>query len=202
MVAFLDSPSLPESHFAALGKVANAWADLEQGLSFCCAALIGCEPELAFCLTSQMIGPGKRLDALLALMRYRDVSQDVYKRMKALAGPIQGLGEERNRCLHDHWTAKPVLDEGLEELSPDKDKLGPFSIAGLLTGLKVPRAYAPHRFQVTARRELVHEYKRTDTSELLRLVERIDQAMENVFETVADALNELEAKLPPSSETA
>jgi hypothetical protein len=178
----LFAPPIPDEHYALLGKVADAWARLEHLIDTCCIALVGCD-QAGFCLTAQVIGPGRKLDALLSLLKLRGASSDLQQTAKSLAGRIQGLGEQRNRVLHDPWASVGVDDEGYIE---------PFEGTKLLAGLKLrfARKHAPHRHEVTAKKSLVVEHKRVDTPYLAQLLADIEAAQVKLFELSFAALAE------------
>lgn len=180
----LFAPPIPEEHYALLGKVADAWARLEHLIDTFCIALVGCD-QAGFCLTAQVIGPGRKLDALLSLLKLRGASSELQQAARSLAGKIQGLGEQRNRMLHDPWTSVGVADEGYIE---------PFEGSRLLAGLKLrfARKHVPHRHEVTAKKSLVVEHKRVETSQLALLLTDIEAAQVILFELSFAALAEID----------
>lgn len=75
------------------------------------------------CVTAQLIGPAKRMDALLALFRYREGSGDLCKSLKSFQGRLQQLGEDRNRVVHDPLCVKIETGEVHKLLTTAKGEL-------------------------------------------------------------------------------
>jgi hypothetical protein len=93
--------------------VASYWAVLEALIDGAIAHLALCgESEMA-CVTAQLIGPAKRMDALIALFTHRKGSDILRKQLKSFQGRIQQLGEDRNRVVHDPL----VLDDETGKVS-------------------------------------------------------------------------------------
>src|SRR5436305_14777871 len=63
----------PKTHplYAAVGRVAAEWAELEHNLDQIIWRLSGTTAPLAACITSQMIGHFPRFNAIVALVRSR-----------------------------------------------------------------------------------------------------------------------------------
>jgi hypothetical protein len=81
--------SIPDSHYAAIGKVADAWS------------LLRTNQALGACVTAQMIGAPPRLRAVRALVALLRLSAPIAKELASLDGSILSLGEQRNRAMHD-----------------------------------------------------------------------------------------------------
>jgi hypothetical protein len=115
---------LPDEHFEAIGRVAEAWAAVEMLIDTCCWELAGVRPNIAACFTAQVIGPGRKLDALISLVKVQGGGDAVIRSLNKFATKSQGLAERRNRVVHDVWlpslegpqryevTAKKVLRIG------------------------------------------------------------------------------------------
>jgi hypothetical protein len=95
---FLDDN---DPHFAAIGRVATSWALLEVLIDQRIATLTSATSESIACITAQLIGPARRMDALIALARLREFPEALIAELKAISGRIQQLGENRNRVVHD-----------------------------------------------------------------------------------------------------
>jgi hypothetical protein len=104
------TPGLPDEHFAAIGRVAEAWASLELLIDAACWKLAGLEGDVGVCLTSQVSGHARKLDAYVALMRLRGADDAAIKQMNKLAEKARGIAEQRNRVVHDPWMARGALD--------------------------------------------------------------------------------------------
>jgi hypothetical protein len=90
-----------DPHYTVIGRVAVKWAVLEALIDGVIAYLAGCGEEQMTCVTAQLIGPAKRMDALLALFTHKNGSADLRKQLKTFQGRLQQLGEDRNRVVHD-----------------------------------------------------------------------------------------------------
>jgi hypothetical protein len=99
---------IPDEHYAALGKVADAWADLEFDIDQFIWKLLRTEQALGACITAQMISSHPRFRALYALVRLYAVSDETTKEIGTLSGEVAGLQTRRNRIIHDKrmmWAA-------------------------------------------------------------------------------------------------
>lgn len=92
---------IPDQHYIAIGKVADAWADLEFEIDQLIWKLMRTEQALGACVTAQMISTHPRFRALCALVRLYPVSDATAKKIGALSGEVAGLATERNRTIHD-----------------------------------------------------------------------------------------------------
>jgi hypothetical protein len=90
-----------DPHYTIIGRVAVKWAVLEALIDGAIAFLASCGEKEMTCVTAQLIGPAKRMDALIALLTHTNGSDDLRKQLKNFQGRIQQLGEDRNRVVHD-----------------------------------------------------------------------------------------------------
>lgn len=90
-----------DTHYAAIGRVANAWSTLEFYMDKFIWGLASIADPVGACIAAQLIGPGPRLRAMVALMHLRGADQALIKEMNTFSGPIQGVASERNRWAHD-----------------------------------------------------------------------------------------------------
>src|SRR6476660_4636024 len=90
-------------HFAAIGSVAAAWADFEMALDTFLAAAAEVTDEVAVCFTAQMIGFRQRIDAFIALVRYRGARKRWNDALEKFARRGQSVAVRRNRVIHDVW---------------------------------------------------------------------------------------------------
>jgi hypothetical protein len=100
-----------DPHYASVGRVASNWAILESILDGTIANLALCNEEEMTCVTAQLIGPARRMDAMIALFTFRKGSDTSRKELKAFQGRIQQLGEDRNRVVHDPLCIKTETGE-------------------------------------------------------------------------------------------
>jgi hypothetical protein len=97
-----QSGELTIDHYAAIGRVAAEWAALETTIDSACLRLAQIEPRIGVCLTSQIAGWGRKLDAYIALARLSGATETVRK-LNAFAEDTNGLADQRNRVVHDPW---------------------------------------------------------------------------------------------------
>ena len=103
------------NHYAAIGRVAVAWSFLEAGVDTACIRLADITSESGVCLTSQIAGIGRKLDAYISLARLRPLPKELIERLDKYAKRAQGVSEKRNRLVHDIWFFNhPELPERLE----------------------------------------------------------------------------------------
>jgi hypothetical protein len=91
------------NHYAALGRVAAAWSFLEAGVDTACIRLADIASESGVCLTSQIAGIGRKLDAYISLARLRPLPKELIEKLDKFAKRAQGVSERRNRIVHDIW---------------------------------------------------------------------------------------------------
>jgi hypothetical protein len=104
-------PKDDDEHYTIIGRVASNWALLETMIDGAIANLANCGEQEMTCVTAQLIGPARRMDALIALFRYQGGSTELRKELKAFQGQIQQLGEDRNRVVHDPLFVKNATGE-------------------------------------------------------------------------------------------
>jgi hypothetical protein len=118
---------IPDEHYIAIGKVADAWADLEFDIDQFLWKLMRIEQALGACVTAQMISTHPRFRALSALVRLYAISEETVKKIGALSGEIAGLATQRNRAIHDKrmlWT--PTMEVVRFQVTADnKLEFGP-----------------------------------------------------------------------------
>jgi hypothetical protein len=67
--------------------------------------------KVGFCLTSQVSGSARKLDAYIAIAQLLGADEKLVCELKAFAGRTTKLAGQRNRVVHDPWlvpTAKGV----------------------------------------------------------------------------------------------
>ena len=130
------------AHLAAIGKVAAYWSTFESTLDRLSHDLAGINSKVGMCLTAQISGTGRKLDAYIALARSRGTTKAIPE-LNKFANDTVGLAEQRNRIIHDSWiivpahpplrleiTArkKPVADL-IEHSTPEVEKLASAIVA-------------------------------------------------------------------------
>lgn len=91
-------------HAAAIGRVVANWSRLEYEMDLVIwelARLI--DDDTGPCITSQLIGPDRRLDAIISLAKYRRSPASAVKNLEKFKKAAKPLGERRNRIVHDSW---------------------------------------------------------------------------------------------------
>ena len=91
-------------HLAAIGRVASTWSVLEGLIDSAALRLANFDWELGFCFTAQVIGPGKKLDAYIAVAKHRGAKADFDR----FAKDTTALSERRNRVIHDQWDLEGI----------------------------------------------------------------------------------------------
>jgi hypothetical protein len=91
------------NHLSAIGRVAAAWSTFEAVVDTGCIRLAGLAAESGVCLTSQIAGIIRKLDAYVALARLRTLPDELVKTLNKFHEKARGVGEKRNRLVHDVW---------------------------------------------------------------------------------------------------
>jgi hypothetical protein len=90
-------------HFAAIGRVAEEWAWFEMWVDTKTLELAGIPFERGVCLTAQISGSARKLNAYIATARYLGAQETAIKQLNKFAKETTGLAERRNRIVHDPW---------------------------------------------------------------------------------------------------
>jgi hypothetical protein len=90
-------------HYAAVGRVASKWAQLEHQMQELIWGLAGLDETTGTCITSQIANSGRLMDALLALLEQKGASKDELKPLHKLNKAIGDKQRMRNRIVHDPW---------------------------------------------------------------------------------------------------
>jgi hypothetical protein len=104
---------IPDEHYAAVGRVADTWADLEFEIDTLIWDLLQTPQAFGACVTGQMISVHPRLQALRSLAALWEISKALDDKLAELDGEISALAEKRNRTIHDkrlvRWKTKDVV---------------------------------------------------------------------------------------------
>jgi hypothetical protein len=82
--------------------VASTWAAFELSLDLATLHLAGIPQNIGLCITAQVIGPARKIDAYISIARERDAKKFMDD-LNTFAKDTTGLGERRNRVVHDPW---------------------------------------------------------------------------------------------------
>jgi hypothetical protein len=94
---------LPNSHFAAIGKVVDAWATLEFFINKSIWELMNVEQKTGACVTAQIGSIQQRMKALTSLIALYGGDEALIKDLNRFADSAAGLARQRNRVAHDPW---------------------------------------------------------------------------------------------------
>jgi hypothetical protein len=75
-----------------VGRISTLWAGFENDLDQLIAELANVEAAAGACLTAQMIGPGARFRAIIALIRFRGLDKTELAKWDTLAREAGALG--------------------------------------------------------------------------------------------------------------
>jgi hypothetical protein len=126
-------PELSDVQFAAIGKVADAWATLEFIINKAIWELMNVEQKTGACVTAQIISIQPRLNALISLVTLNGGKQSLINDLNKFAEKAGNLSRQRNRIVHDPWfvqgnttkthqfvsTADKKLDFGFKHVPTD-----------------------------------------------------------------------------------
>src|SRR6202012_601994 len=91
-----------KTHFAAVGTVATRWAYFELMIDRSSLELAQINMRNGSCITSQVAGHSRKLDAYISLAR--EIKNTSYlKELEELAKDATSIAERRNRTVHDPW---------------------------------------------------------------------------------------------------
>jgi hypothetical protein len=140
-------PRPPNDLLAALGKVSNELSLLEYYVNQTIWALLHVKPTLGACITAQIIPIAGRMDALETLAVARGISDKLVNEIRSFAGKAKGLGQERNRVLHDTWAVeKPRIRTVRLEVSAKKNPVYGFKLEKTGDVLKLADKIRQSRF--------------------------------------------------------
>jgi hypothetical protein len=98
-------PQVPELEpfYMQTGKIASAWANLEFHIDRLLWDLSDAPQMLAACMTTQLTNAGARLRALIGMVRLREGSEQLIKKLNQFEGHTNVIIRKRNRAVHDVW---------------------------------------------------------------------------------------------------
>jgi hypothetical protein len=90
---------LATAHYAVIGRVAAEWSAFEATIVL---QITNINAKIGVCLTSQINGSGRKLDAYVALARLLGAEKQLAK-LNTFAKDTLSFAERRNRIVHDPW---------------------------------------------------------------------------------------------------
>jgi hypothetical protein len=89
-------------HLSAVGAVASLWSNFEITIDTYSLELGRLPRQAGYCLTSQIAGSGRKLDAYVAIARLRGADKFA-STLEQFLKDTAALAERRNRVVHDPW---------------------------------------------------------------------------------------------------
>ena len=89
------------AYLSAIGNVANLSATFERALDICSLEIANIS-SIGFCLTSQIMGPTKKLDAYIAIAIELGPNSFANE-LNSFSKRTASISERRNRAIHDPW---------------------------------------------------------------------------------------------------
>lgn len=83
-----------------IGMAAVEWARFELAVDVACIQLAKVNQDAGFCLTSQIMGSSRKLDAFISIAKLRGASE-LAGELDTFAKKTTKLAERRNRIVHD-----------------------------------------------------------------------------------------------------
>jgi len=93
---------LATAHYAAIGRVAAEWSAFEATIDTFILQITNINAKMGVCLTSQITGSARKLDAYVALARLLGAEKQLAK-LNTFAKDTLSFAERRNRIVHDPW---------------------------------------------------------------------------------------------------
>jgi hypothetical protein len=100
---FLTQSEEIRTHLATIGLVASSWAGFELAIDMSALAVANISQQVGLCLTAQISGSARKLDAYIAIARQRGADKNFLQELNTLAKETTALAERRNRAVHDPW---------------------------------------------------------------------------------------------------
>ena len=116
-------------HYAAIGRVAANWSYLEAVIDDWCLRVAKIPVRLGVCLTAQISGSARKLDAFIAVAELQGAKPKTLKKLHKIASKTAGLAERRHRVVHDVWDIlDPEHPHRLEATARKKLRLQPIMV--------------------------------------------------------------------------
>ena len=110
-----------EAHYAAIGKIAAAWAHFEHVIQWAIWGLAGMDSLKGPCVTTQIGNSARMIDAVIALLRENKAEEEYIKPLLKFAEEVGHLQRKRNRIIHDPWAFRlPFGEPFRDEMSANR----------------------------------------------------------------------------------
>ena len=169
IMAKMSGPNvMPDAHAAWIGRVADAWAQLEFEVDRGTWNLLRADQQIAACVTAQIFSLPARWKAFIALLQVRGASKETVRGLGSFHGnTLSGLLEARNRAVHD----PRMVDRATKEV---------------------------HKFETVANSKMQFAFRPESTDELKDTHDKIWQAVWDFKKMRDAAIAEIEALPPES----
>ena len=87
--------------YGLIGNIASDWALLEYLVNQCIWRAAFLDEQLGACITAQIFSLQSRLEALVLLLRAREVSPKLLHDVNSFIEDARGITDARNRAVHD-----------------------------------------------------------------------------------------------------
>jgi hypothetical protein len=94
-----------EIHYTSIGKVTSMWATLELIMQRMIWQLANIGIQEGACITAQIPNSARLMDAIISLVSFHKDTEKLVKHYSQLSEKIRILQMERNRVIHDPWSA-------------------------------------------------------------------------------------------------
>lgn len=124
------SPNVSDRHLMLVGRVTSNWSLFETMIDMAIWHLADVEDNSGACLTAQIAGSARKLDALISLFHLHYPAESAtLKRLQQAAEKSRDLAEKRNRVVHDHWRLLDGKPSRLEITARKRLIFGPVSVS-------------------------------------------------------------------------
>lgn len=103
LIAALGKYRRDTDHYAALGALVAVWSLIEAAVDIETHSLAQLNAETGYCLTAQITGIARKLDAYVSLANLVEIQTELAKALRKFADNSVALAEKRNRYIHDVW---------------------------------------------------------------------------------------------------
>ena len=93
--------TISNDHYAAIGRAADKWADLEFEVDRTIWNLLRVKHAFGACVTGQLYFLNNKMRALIALVNLYELSEGIPRELNQLSQKMSPLIERRNRAIHD-----------------------------------------------------------------------------------------------------
>ena len=97
-----------DAHFAAVGKVAAFWSELERQLQMAIWKLAGIDAFKGACITSRIRSSATLLEAIVDLLQLKGFAEHDLELLNEFGKELGELQSRRDRIVHDPWSFRIV----------------------------------------------------------------------------------------------